>query len=177
MFGALAAGADPHAQHVAVAGQVDPESDVDGPVGDLPIADLDVDRGSPPHPQNFGQSRDGAPFAYTIGLTEHGHPEFVIAGLRPTISHALLNDMAARVCDHHAQFHHGQHVTDLLDGYDAILIYGPITRELYPGTACGRYRQDQVRLRQIVWPDPNGCYPWDCGYQFPKDTQPTLGRP
>jgi hypothetical protein len=119
---------------------------------------------------------DGAPFAYTAGLTAHGHPEFVIAGLRPHISHALLNDMAARVHDHGELFHHGQYITDLLHGYEAVLIDGPITGELYPGTACGRYGQDRVRLRQIVWPDPNGRYPWDRDYNLPPGTQPILGR-
>ncbi|GAA5005784.1 hypothetical protein GCM10023317_40410 [Actinopolymorpha pittospori] len=43
MFGALTAGADPHPEHVPLAGEVHPDRDLDGPVGDLPVPDLDVD--------------------------------------------------------------------------------------------------------------------------------------
>ena len=36
---------------------------------------------------------------------------------------------------------------------------------------------DQVRLQQVVWPDPHGRFPWDPGYQYPPQAQPLLGRP
>jgi hypothetical protein len=117
------------------------------------------------------------PFAYTIGLTGHDRPELVIAGLNPVIAHALLGDLAGRVVHHAARFTHGQRITDLIDGYDAIIVDGPITEQLYPGTAIGRYGTDQVRLQQIVWPDPHARFPWDPGYQYPPQAQPLLGRP
>ena len=45
LFGALAAcGAQPQAQHVSFAGQVDPDGDAHAPVGDLGAADFDGDR-------------------------------------------------------------------------------------------------------------------------------------
>ena len=43
VFGALSASADPHAEDVTLTGEVDPDRDVDGPVGDLAVSDLDVD--------------------------------------------------------------------------------------------------------------------------------------
>jgi hypothetical protein len=121
---------------------------------------------------------DGAPFAYTIGLTEHGdgQPEFIIAGLHPLISHALLNDMAART--HRGDtFTHAQVITDLIDGYPAILIDGTPTDLLWPGAACARYHTTHIRLRQIVWPDPDSRFPWDPSYAYPEDIQPLIGRP
>ena len=119
----------------------------------------------------------GTPFAYTAGLTSHSHPELVIAGLHPLIAQALLGDLADRVVHHGARLRHGQRITDLIDGYDAVIVDGPVTEELYPGTAIGRYGADQVRLQQVVWPDPHTRFPWDPGYQYPPQAQPLLGRP
>ena len=107
----------------------------------------------------------------------HGYPELVIAGLHPLIAQALLGDLADRVVHHGARLRHGQRITDLIDGYDAVIVDGPVTEELYPGTAIGRYGADQVRLQQVVWPDPHGRFPWDPGYQYPPQAQPLLGRP
>jgi len=117
------------------------------------------------------------PFAYTVGLTEHTQPELVIAGLDPLIAQALLNDLAQRVVEHGQRLTHGQRLHDLIAGYDAIIVDGPITGDLYPGTAIGRYGPGLVRLRQIVWPDPDGRFPWEPGYTYPPHAQPLLGRP
>jgi len=117
------------------------------------------------------------PFAYTVGLTARTQPELVIAGLDPLIAQALLDDLAARVLEHDTQLAHGQHLPDLIAGYDAVLVDGPVTDDLYPGTAIGRYGADRVRLRQIVWPDRDGRFPWDPGYAYPPQAQPLLGRP
>ncbi len=119
----------------------------------------------------------GSGFAYTVGLTAKGRPELTIAGLDPLIAQALLNDLAARVFDTGARFSHGQRINDLLVGYDAVIVDGPATEALHPGTAYARYGSDRVRLQQIVWPDPHGRCPWDPGYQYPPDTQPLIGRP
>ena len=119
----------------------------------------------------------GAPFAYTVGLTAHGHPELIIAGLDPLIAQALLGDLAGRVYDTAARFTHGQRVTDLLAGYDAVILDGPGTEDLHPGTAYARYGRDRVRLQQIVWPDKHGRFPWENGYVYPPHVQPLIGRP
>jgi Domain of unknown function (DUF4262) len=121
---------------------------------------------------------DGYPFAYTVGLTElgGGHPEFVIAGLHHRYSQPLLNDMAGRVRDGHS-FTHGQTINDLLHSLDAVLIDGPINADLWPGAAIRRYGADRIRLRQIVWPDRDGHFPWQDGYAIPPGVQPLLGRP
>jgi Domain of unknown function (DUF4262) len=106
-----------------------------------------------------------------------GAPELVIAGLDPVISQALLNDLAGRVYDQTARFTHGQRLGDLLAGYDAVIVDGPATEQLYPGAAYARYGTDRVLLQQVVWPDRQARFPWDAGYQYPPTVQPLLGRP
>ncbi len=118
-----------------------------------------------------------SPFAYTIGLTAHTHPELVIASLHPAIAHGLLGDMARRVVQDGACFQHGQRIRDLVACYDTIIVEGAPTDDLYPGTAIARYGAGRVRLQQIVWPDPQGRFPWDPGYAYPPQAQPLLGRP
>ena len=117
------------------------------------------------------------PFAYTVGLTAHGYPELVIAGLSVEVSHALLNDLALRVYDKAERFIHGQRVTDLLAGYEAAIVEGPATTALHPGAAFGRYGRQRVRLQQIVWPDAQGRFPWEDDYAYDPDVQPVLARP
>ncbi|MEV0003502.1 DUF4262 domain-containing protein [Micromonospora sp. NPDC050980] len=118
---------------------------------------------------------DSTPFAYTVGLTAHGYPELLIAGLDLTIAQQLLNDLATRVYDRAERFTDGQRVSDLIAGYDAVIIDGTATNELYPGAAIARYDQ-RVRVQQIMWPDPQGLFPGDAGYAYPPAAQPTIRR-
>ncbi len=67
---------------------------------------------------------DEAAYAYTVGLTEVDAPELVITGLHHTVAHALLNDAAQRVHDHGHRWRHQQRISDLLAGYDAVIIDG-----------------------------------------------------
>ncbi|MDD4866187.1 MAG: DUF4262 domain-containing protein [Mycobacterium sp.] len=117
------------------------------------------------------------PFAYTVGLTAHGYPELVIAGLDPRTSQALLNDLANRVYGQAVRFTHGQHVSDLIAGCDAVIVEGPVIAELLPGMAYARYGRNAVRLQQIVWPDKDGRFPWQDGYDLPTIIQPVIGVP
>jgi hypothetical protein len=118
---------------------------------------------------------DGPPFTYTVGLTTHDQPELVIAGLDHIVAGTLLNTMADRIVNAGRRHSHGDTVTDLLLGYPAILIDGDNTDILHPGTAIARY--GTVRLRQIVWPDPVGHFPWHHDYRYPAAVQPLIGKP
>jgi len=118
-----------------------------------------------------------APYAYTAGLTAIGAPELVITGLDHVVAHVLLNDAAQRVHQHHARWHHHQKLHDLLLGYDAVVIDGTGHELIEPNTAYARYGADQVRLQQIVWPDPDGRFPWQAGYRYPATVQPLLNPP
>jgi hypothetical protein len=89
-----------------------------------------------------------SPFAYTVGLTADLAPELVITGLDPATSQALLNDLAALVHDHSQGFRHGQRISNLLAGYDAVIIDGHATDIIIPGAAVARYGAAQVHLKQ-----------------------------
>lgn len=117
------------------------------------------------------------PFAYTVGLSAHDDPELLIAGLPPEVAHGLLNDLAGRVYDRAERFTHGQRIDDLIAGYDAVLVEGAPIDELLPGVAIARYGRDQVRLQQVVWPDQQGRFPWDAGYDVDPRIQPLIARP
>jgi hypothetical protein len=119
----------------------------------------------------------GAPFAHTVGLTETGHAELLIAGLDPAVGMELLNTLAARVYYGGLTVAHGQRIGDLIAGYDAVIVEGPATEQLTPGTAFARYGRDRVTLAQIVWPCPHKLFPWQDGYCHPADAQPLLAQP
>ena len=118
-----------------------------------------------------------AAYSYTVGLTAKIAPEFVITGLPPDTAEQLLNDMAGRVFHGAGPVAHGTRVADLISGFDAIIVDGTATEQVVAGAALARYGADQVRLQQIVWPDPQGRFPWDTGYSFAADSQPLIGRP
>jgi hypothetical protein len=115
-----------------------------------------------------------APYGYTVGLTDLDAPELVIAGLPHHIAHTLLNDMAGRVHEHGTRWHHHDRIDNLIRDYPAVIIDGTATDLLHPGTAHARYGADQIRLQQIVWPDPDGHLPWEPGYRYPTTVQPLL---
>ncbi len=117
------------------------------------------------------------PRSPTPSGSPHDYPELLIVGLDPAIAQELLNDLAGRVYDRAERFTHGQRVGDLIDGYDAIIVNGARTEQLSPGAAIMRYGQERVRLQQIVWPDPQGRFPWNDGYAYPSQVQPVIGRP
>ncbi|MGX4657846.1 DUF4262 domain-containing protein [Micromonospora sp. SCSIO 07396] len=119
---------------------------------------------------------DTTPFTYTVGLTAHDHPELLTAGLSPEIAHSLLNELAHRVHDRAERFTHGQRIHNLITSYDAIIIDGPPTDDLLPGMAIARYGRARVRLQQMVWPDQQGLFPWETGYDLDPEAQPLIAR-
>ena len=116
------------------------------------------------------------PFSYTVGLTALQRPELLLAGLTADVAHVLLNQMAGRVHHTAQQFADDQLISDLLTGYDAVIIDGDLTGQLRPSVALARYDDTRVRLQQIVWPDVRGRFPWDPGYGYAQQRQPLIAR-
>lgn len=121
--------------------------------------------------------KPGAPFAYTVGLTELNHAELLIAGPDPALDTDLLNTLATRIYHGGLTVAHRQRIDDLIAGYEAMIVEGSATEQLVPGTAFARYGPDRVHLAQIVWPCPHSLFPWQDGYCHPGNAQPLLAQP
>lgn len=106
-----------------------------------------------------GSDRDPE-FAYTIGLTEAGLPELLIAGtMRTNVLHQLVNAAAVRhVKD---ELVAGQTVDDIANVVFQVRECGPDA----PVQQAHNYYGDphrltgKVRVLQLVWPDERGVYP------------------
>ena len=106
------------------------------------------------------------PFAYTVGLTEAGLPELVIAGLGwPDAGH-ILNDAARR------------HTADeilpgaTVDGVASVPFRAVAAPLAEVNMARNLYGADRVRAVQLVWPDAGGAYPGEPGWALGDGVQP-----
>jgi hypothetical protein len=127
----------------------------------------------------FGTDGDPLRFGFTVGLTEHGdgHPELLITGLNADTTKDVLNLLAERVLATGERFEHGQTITDLLVDCPVVIVNGLPTDTLYPGTLYSHYGVGNFTLQQIVWPDDHHRFPWDDGYSYAPDRQPTIATP
>ncbi len=107
-------------------------------------------------------------WTYTVGLWGgHGHPEIVTSGLPPRTAHGILNTIRRRVAAGE-RFDHG--VVDprrLTNGRLAFLALRD-TRGEHLLDASAHYGGKRFEAVQMVWPDPNGLFPWEQGHSpFP----------
>jgi hypothetical protein len=104
------------------------------------------------------------PFTYTVGLhSTYSQPEFIILGMESSAAYAILNDLAeaARL---------GKMVPldrpsdALVGGVSCAFVPVPKARyNDYVYSALWYHAGSDFPLFQAVWPDPNGCYPWNRG--------------
>jgi hypothetical protein len=113
-----------------------------------------------------------APFAYTIGLHARGLPELLMTGLAPKRSRLLLNlAVEQAICDGTpvpgTQFR-------LLPDFpvEVVEVEHP---EAHMGIAFGIYRGRPIRVRQLVWADSLGRWPWARNFDRGMRRQPVLG--
>ena len=121
--------------------------------------------------QGVGRDRLHPPWAYTVGLTEHGKPELAVTGLSMRRAGALLDGVAAHVL-HAAPPEPGEQVR-LLDGplIEIVRITEPAAHLLRAVDLYG----PQIRALQVVHADNRGHWPWDRGYRGVQGGQPVLG--
>lgn len=117
---------------------------------------------------------DGAPFAYTVGMTVRSLPELLIYGLPSEVATVVLNAAGARMGED-GPLQDGQRLSGLIQNYDLAVVDAVHTHDL--AMARRFYGNDQVQAIQLVWPDQNGRYPWDEGYSIRPTTQPLTGGP
>ncbi|WP_404287181.1 DUF4262 domain-containing protein [Glutamicibacter arilaitensis] len=89
------------------------------------------------------------PYAYTVGLSKIGHPEFLVRGLSTEDSMQMLNGFSASVLDQHEKFSHG-HSSCWKDG--SLLVFSCISSgiRLQVPYAYRRYGE-AVRVLEIVF--------------------------
>lgn len=121
--------------------------------------------------QSVGGSRCHAELSYTVGLTAHGLPELVVAGVRVADASRLLRQWGDYLLD----------TSPVLPG--ETLESGPWLMEAveveqpqeHLSTAI-RIFGKQVRGLQLAWADSRGVWPWERGHRARRAGQPLLGR-
>lgn len=111
-----------------------------------------------------GVSRDGLhpPWAYTVGLTEAGHPELVVTGMSVTRATGLLNEVASHAIHADAPMRAGQRVP-LIGGptIEFVQLAATTSRLVTVIDIYGR----AIRALQIAYTDDRGRWPWENGYR------------
>lgn len=115
------------------------------------------------------------PFTYSIGFRELGHPEVIVVGLSPFVAHAIIGTVYDRVKDGE-RFKDGDIVDGILDNsykvrFDAL---PPDGRPL--NAARTYYQIDELPALQVVWPDKNGLFPGQEGFDERYETQVDIDR-
>ena len=130
------------------------------------------------HCNAVGAGESFPTFVYTVGLTHSfGHPELIIIGLAPASAHGILSKIVERL-------------TAAADSDSASKESGPAD-EPWTCVAVPESSRSELALsavwynegtdfpmNQVVWPCPNGHFPWDeeADIAF-VDSQPVLGNP
>lgn len=113
--------------------------------------------------------RNAAPYAYTIGLTEHGCPELITTGVTPEEAAALLNAGGELVHRRHQS--HGARVTVAGRRVEVVALPHPEAHLLFAGDVYG----PKLTALQLVHADDSGIWPWSRGYRGGAGGQPVLG--
>jgi hypothetical protein len=114
---------------------------------------------------------DRRPYAYSIGLHDHGMPELLVTGLSPPDAAALINWSAAHLV-RGLGISAGQQFTDpsgrLLEVVD---VDHPDAHMTFAVALGG----PDITAQQLVWADRNGRWPWDARWSHGRRRQPVLG--
>jgi hypothetical protein len=114
---------------------------------------------------------DRTPFAYTIGLHEHGLPELLVAGMVPERANLVLNTVAGYL------LRGGRPVPGerMLIGGELLLDFVQVQHPMaHLKFAFSIYGAD-MRALQVVWPDEHGHTPWCAEFSNGGVRQPVFG--
>jgi hypothetical protein len=112
------------------------------------------------------------PYSYTVGLTDHGLPEFLVTGLSPERAAEVLNDAAANAVDHGALPEPGGRIR--LPGGRPGEVVQVAEPWVHMGVAAEMF-ESRLRALQLVYADSRGLLPWDLGFRGGRGGQPVLG--
>ena len=122
-----------------------------------------------------GEEPGQPPFAYTIGLFGLGHPELVVSGVGSSVAHGMLTWVAGLVAA-------GRDLVpgELLHrepGGRLVVEVCPNPGDVVLGANRWYHRppEHSVPAYQLTWPDAQGRFPWEEGYEAPPGGQPRPG--
>jgi hypothetical protein len=118
----------------------------------------------------FAVAGSEVPFSYTIGLHQHGFPEFLIVGLSQQQAQPILGDLAERVLQKGERFHDGQELLDVFRGFRARLHAVP--KPGRPLNMARNHYQGDVEALQVLWPDGENRLPGEEGCGILPGQQP-----
>jgi hypothetical protein len=107
------------------------------------------------------------PFAYTVGLTEKGHPELALVALDDRLSGMILNALGEAAVDG-AHLEAGQRLEGLIGNDLSLQVLecpDPLRANLFSAYVDG----DPPAALQIVWPDAQGRFPGEPGFDPEMD--------
>ncbi|GAA0614430.1 DUF4262 domain-containing protein [Kutzneria viridogrisea] len=122
--------------------------------------------------QYVEQHEASPPWAYTVGLTEHGRPELVLTGGTAEFSAALLNVVGGHLL--HAEPPDPGEQLRFDDGtlVEVVAVTEPAA---HLNVAVAMYGDD-IQALQLVHADGRGQWPWDSDYRGGRGGQPVLGE-
>jgi hypothetical protein len=112
------------------------------------------------------REQEGTPgWAFTVGMAKtFGAPEFIVVGLKQRVAHAVLNEIAERIRQGQ-KFETGVIVEGLLEA--ATCTIRPVAAKWFKrfvGYAQWFNRDRPFEVRQVIWPDHEGHFPWEPGF-------------
>jgi hypothetical protein len=122
---------------------------------------------------NYGDDRS-APFAYSVGAASLGLPELIVAGIDPATGAQLINAVLAR--GRTEGLPEGVAMAGLANHPLILKALTSDQAQRWLPMADAHHQGRPFAAMQMVYPDPDGRFPWDPGYHFPW--QPLLyGEP
>src|SRR6201996_2235631 len=111
------------------------------------------------------------PFAYTIGLHEHGLPELLVAGMPPERANLVLNTVAGYLLGG------GRPVPGerMLIGGELLLEFVQVQHPIAHLKFAFSFYGPDLRALQLVWPDDHGHRPWCAEFSNGGGRQPGVG--
>src|SRR5688572_17373101 len=112
------------------------------------------------------QPTDEPPFAYSLGAWEsYGAPELIVLGLEGEVAADIINSVMGQYLEGR-RFRCGMPETNVLaNGVPVFFLEAdPAIARIFATFTDWYYEGEPFPLWQIVWPDRNGCFPWDGAY-------------
>ena len=116
------------------------------------------------HVLNVMEGEEQPRFSYSIGIEKTlNQPELIIVGLKPELSHSMINTYHRRLADGEV-FIPEAFYSDFIEGFDVTFI--EMDKKYYNeylGWGLWLYSGNNFKAYQLIWPSTSGIWPWDEG--------------